>query len=246
MIDAETGLGSRRRWWPSGDTRLLSFMKIRDIGLFIKSARTDARISSLRAAVGNDAAFEAIYLDADPWAASDRRYLYQQRKYDVLDGLLADRTFGEALDIGCGPGHLAAKLARRSTKVLGVDLSQRAVDAAQTNYSALPNLRFARGDIRNLPKDFAGRFDLITIADTLYYLPPPISDHDLKAIVAQCADCLVPGGLLMVCNHFFASFDRDSRVSQRIHDAFFWSAKLSAVSRARRPFYLMSLFERAG
>ncbi len=70
--------------------RSLAFMSPRDIGLFLRSARTDALIAQTRELSGNASAFEAAYAGGDPWASGDPRYFYQRRKYEILLRLLPD------------------------------------------------------------------------------------------------------------------------------------------------------------
>ena len=44
---------------------------------------------------------------------------------DAVDLRLLDRCAGPTLDLGCGPGRLAAALAGRGVPALGVDVSAR-------------------------------------------------------------------------------------------------------------------------
>jgi SAM-dependent methyltransferase len=55
--------------------------------------------------------------DVDRWIADP----------DPADLRLLDRCTGPTLDLGCGPGRLAAELARRGVPALGVDVSAHAV-----------------------------------------------------------------------------------------------------------------------
>ena len=222
------------------------FMSPRDIGLFLRSARTDSAIAQTRRRDGDEAAFDAAYAGGDPWASGDNRYLYQRRKYDVIAALLpAGRRFGRALDLGTGLGLLARRIAGRADSVLGLDISQSAVDGARRRHAGVGNLRFDRGDVRDLPVEMDGRFDLVVIADTLYYLPQPISDAVLKATALRAAALLAPGGICLLANHYFFSADSDSRLSRRIHDAFAWSPGFQVQSEHRRPFYLVSVLGKA-
>jgi SAM-dependent methyltransferase len=221
--------------------RSLAFMSPRDIGLFLRSARTDALIAQTRELSGNASAFEAAYAGGDPWASGDPRYFYQRRKYEILLRLLPDTWYARVLDLGCGLGHFTRCLAARSDEVIGVDIAQSAVDQAGKLHADIPNLHFLQGDILALPSLPDSGFDLIILADTMYYLPPPIEDRILKELARRTARLLRPGGLLLLCNHFFFSADRDSRLSRRIHDAFSWSSDLDLQKTYRRPFYLVSL-----
>jgi SAM-dependent methyltransferase len=223
--------------------RSFAFMSPRDIGLFLRSARTDYTIAKTRASDGDRAAFDAAYDGGDPWASGDSRYLYQRRKYEVLAALLpVGRQFGEVLDLGTGLGLLAERVAGRSAAVLGLDISQSAVADARIRHAGITNLQFEQGDVRDLPATMNGRFDLVMIADTLYYLQRPITDAVLKAMALRIATLLAPGGLCLLANHyFFSSAGTDSRLSRRIHDAFAWSPGFQVTSEHRRPFYLVSL-----
>ncbi len=55
---------------------------------------------------------------------------------------------GLVLDVGCGPGRVAADLARAELEVLGIDISAQMIDAAR---KAHPDLAFEVGSLTNLP-----------------------------------------------------------------------------------------------
>lgn len=214
------------------------FMSWRDIGLFRKSARTDAAIARLR----GRAAFEAAYTDLDPWASADPAYRYQRRKYEVLLSLLPDRPYRAALDVGCGVGLMSRMLAGRAETVLGLDVAQRAVDTATVAAAGMPGVRFEQADILDLSASLDGQFDLLILADTLYYLRP-LDDRLLKHLALRTSRLLAPGGVCLLANHFFSGADGDSRLSRRIHRAFTWSPGYTILSAHRRPFYLVSIMQ---
>ena len=214
----------------------------RDIALFLRSARTDASIERTRATSGGRAAFEAAYSgQSDPWASGDARYRYQSHKYAGLMACLPPgRRFANALDIGSGIGALSRALAEVADDVLGLDIAQAAVDRARVLASGRPNLRFAQGDATDLPHTLDGQFDLVVVADTLYYLDQT-DDVSLKAMATRISALLRPGGLCLIANHFFFAADPDSRLSRRIHNAFTWSPYFQVVAQHRRAFYLATL-----
>lgn len=232
------------RFVPQGWPRLP--IAPRDIGLFLHSARTDARVRRLMPKLGNTATFDIIYQGHDPWASADARYTYQRRKYEALSGMLAGRRYNNVLDLGSGLGDLARLLADCSERVLGLDISQVALDRASGRHQAVSNLRFAQADVLNLPAHYDGAFDLVMVADMLYYLPQPIEDSTLKQLATRLAQLLQPGGTLLLANHFFFAADPDSRLSRRIHQAFAWSPSFQVISEHRRPFFLASLLAPAG
>ncbi len=222
-------------------------MSPRDIGLFVRSARTDAEIARVRRTEGARAAFEAAYAgNGDPWASADTRYLYQRFKYEGIMALLPPgRRFARAIDLGSGVGALAAALTTVADEVLGIDIAQSAVDRAAALSLTRPGLRFQQGDVTALDPSLDGLFDLVVVADTLYYLDA-VDDFSLKTVVARIARLLAPGGLCLVANHYFFAGDRDSRLSRRIQDAFTWSPCFALLSAQRRPFYLASLLQKSG
>ena len=215
------------------------FISWRDLPLFVRSARTDATLRRRMEAGPARAAFEAAYEEADdPWASADPRYRYQSRKYEgMLACLPAGRRFSRALDLGCGLGLLAARLAARADAVVGIDLAQSALDRAARRTRHLPQLTYRQADIAALPDDLDGRFDLVVVADTLYYLARPIADATLLKMTARLSRLLAPGGLLLLANHWFFGLDAESKLTSRIHAAFRTCPSLTPRLSARRFFY---------
>jgi SAM-dependent methyltransferase len=214
----------------------------RDVGLFVTSARTDAKIARVRRKEGCKAAFEAVYRERDdPWASASPRYRYQGLKYDRLVALLPRKRFINALDLGCGIGLLSQKLAQRADRVLGLDIAPAAIEHARRRGAAFENLAFEPGDILNLPSSLDGKFDLVVVADVLYYLSP-LDEGVLRTVVRRIADLLTPGGTCLLANHFFFAADPDSQVSRKIHRAFADCPRFSTISEHRRAFFLATLF----
>jgi predicted TPR repeat methyltransferase len=217
------------------------FMLPRDVGLFLQGARTDAQIARVQQDQGSRAAFEAAYADsADPWASASTHYRYQSVKYDKLIALLPQRRFANVLDLGCGLGLLSQKLAKLAENVVGMDLATSALHHARRRAAAFSNLEFTFGDILDLPRVLDRRFDLIVVADVLYYLSP-LDEGVLQTVAARIADLLSPGGTCLLANHYFFSADAESRVSRRIHRAFSTCPRFATVSEHRRPFFLATL-----
>jgi SAM-dependent methyltransferase len=220
-----------------------TFILPRDFSLFLVSARTDAAIERTRAKLGARAAFEEAYTRShDPWRSAAPRYRYQQLKYEQIMALLPAGRFRRVLDLGCGLGLLSQRLAQRSDAVLGLDVAAAAVGHARERAAGIANVSFEQADILDLPASLDAAFDLVVVADTLYYLSP-LGDDLLKTLSARLARLLAPGGVLLLANHFFFSADPDSRLTRRIHDAFTWSPHLSATGHHRRSFFLATLLE---
>jgi SAM-dependent methyltransferase len=93
------------------------------------------------------------------------------------------------LDLGCGPGSLAVRLLDRLPRatVIGIDADPVSLALGQAAYSGWSaRLNLAR------PADAA------VSTTALHWLP----EHDLRAMYAELATVLGPGGLLLDGDHF--------------------------------------------
>jgi predicted TPR repeat methyltransferase len=124
--------------------------------------------------------------------------------------LLPSRRYKRALDLGCGLGNLTRRLGKHADHVLGIDLSHVAIAQATRETTEQSNLQFQQGDALNLSRDLDNGFDLVVIADTLYYLSP-LSDEVLQTVRERVAQLLVPGGILFLVNHFVLNLDHEAR-----------------------------------
>ena len=99
-----------------------------------------------------------------------------------------------SLDIGCGTGSFARRLAARSEHVLALDLSPEMIRIARERSANFSNIDFRLADVLNLP--FAAEhFDCIATVATLHHLPPAEMLLKMKA-------ALKPGGVLLILDLF--------------------------------------------
>jgi ubiquinone/menaquinone biosynthesis C-methylase UbiE len=97
------------------------------------------------------------------------------------------------LDLGCGTGRIAGRMAEAwpGVAVTGLDLFEGHLARARHDFPAtrLPNLRFVQGDARatGLP---AGGFDAVVIRHMLQAIPQP------QQVLEEAVRLLAPGGLL--------------------------------------------------
>jgi SAM-dependent methyltransferase len=220
------------------------FMSLRDIGFWIRSARADAHLARLERLHGTEKAFDLLYSQSpDPWGANVVGYRYQRLKYEKLLLLLPKRHYETALDIGCGQGYFTRRLATCAESVLGIELSSVGVANAQQLSTDYANVAFQQGDVRSLRPALDRQFDLIVLADVLYYLSP-LTDAVLKSVSDDIDRLLKPDGILLIANHFFFDFDAQSRHVREIHDSFRWSQSLERVEESRHPFFLASILKK--
>lgn len=94
------------------------------------------------------------------------------------------------LDIGCGNGKMLGYLQQKTgAYIYGFDYSGQAIETARTLFPI--NSQFEDGIIGEI--DFpAGKFDLITSMDTMYFA------KDMTAFIAQIKKWLKPCGVLFV------------------------------------------------
>ena len=100
---------------------------------------------------------------------------------------------GRVLDVGCGPGHATAALARAlpRAQVTGLDLSPRAIALAEAAHAREPNAHFRVGDAMTLP--FAdGTFDVVMSTASIKHWP------DAERGVREALRVLAPGGMLVL------------------------------------------------
>ena len=104
------------------------------------------------------------------WDASlyDDKHSFVWKMAEGLLELLAPLPDEKILDIGCGTGHLAAKISESGAEVTGVDRSPEMIRQARAAY---PRVRFEVGDATNIPLD--SEFDAVFSNATLHWIKEP-------------------------------------------------------------------------
>jgi SAM-dependent methyltransferase len=112
------------------------------------------------------------------------------------------------LDVSCGIGTVAARLARRGWTVVGLDAVSHLVGVARRHHrdSGL-SLSFHHADLARDPLPTTGAFDALVSMHTLYWHPDP------AAMLAACRRVLKPGG-----HAVFLTYDRPARVLRTFGD----------------------------
>lgn len=122
------------------------------------------------------------------------------RKAHTMVAVLAEEIGGRLrnaalLNLGCSAGLIDEALAPHLGSVIGVDIDDRAIAAAQARCS-LPNLQFAVGDAMDLHLPDAS-FDVVICSQVYEHVP------DAERMMAEIHRVLKPGG---VC--YFAATSR--------------------------------------
>jgi SAM-dependent methyltransferase len=102
------------------------------------------------------------------------------------------RDLVDLVDLGCGTGKGALRLAAQGFTVTGIDLSPEMIRMAAAKPGA-DKVRFLTGDLRELPE--VGPFDVgVTLGEPLNYLA---DEDELLAAFRGVARLLRPGGLFV-------------------------------------------------
>ena len=122
----------------------------------------------------------AIYDHFNRWSAGDDFYLD-----------LARESGGTVLDLGCGTGMLACRIADEGLDVVGVDPAEAMLRVARAR-PGTGKVTWVRSDGQSL--DLPQRFDLVYI--TGHAFQALLTDEDVVAVLANVARHLAPDGRL--------------------------------------------------
>ncbi|MER6316353.1 methyltransferase domain-containing protein [Streptomyces sp. NPDC001581] len=119
----------------------------------------------------------------------------QVRLTDRLVDLLNPRSDEYVLDVGCGTGHPAIRLAQRTgARVLGVSVSSSQVagaTAASNSAGLSTRVEFVQADAMKLPYE-AGTFDAAWAIEMLFHVP------DRLHVLREIRRTLKPGGRMVL------------------------------------------------
>jgi len=121
-----------------------------------------------------------------------------ERQGKVLDALIQAELSGarSVLDCSCGIGTQAIGLARRGYRVVGTDISKRAIERARREARRLgTEASFAFADFRDLSR-IDGEFDVVISCDNA--VPHLLDADDVPKALGQMRGKLRPGGLLVI------------------------------------------------
>ena len=135
-------------------------------------------------------AYDALYRDKD-----------YDAECDVLERAFAERADGpvrRVLDVGCGTGGHALRLARRGYAVVGIDRSVAMLTHARASAEPGLDASFVEGDLRDVPAALGpgtAPFDAaVVMFAVLGYLT---ETADIRAALAGLRSALRPGGVLV-------------------------------------------------
>lgn len=152
--------------------------------------------------------------DPDPYSRVAYRRLIAwpqriEREWPTIERVLSSGPSRRVLDLGCGPGEHARRLAAEGFEVVGLDASAAMLDQALEE-PVPPNLSFVRGDLRDLAALTEGSFGAaICLGNTLPHLK---TREELERMAGGLRERLLPGAplLLQILNYdrIFAAGER--------------------------------------
>ncbi len=149
-------------------------------------------------------------MNADGWLEDTRTSYdtvavsYADQVRDALDrapylrsalALFADmvRGGGPVADVGCGPGHVTARLHELGVDAFGIDLSHAMIDLARRDH---PGLRFEVGSMTDLPLAGASLAGLLAFCSLIH-----IPDETVPSVFGHFRRVLQPSGPVLLGFH---------------------------------------------
>jgi len=99
--------------------------------------------------------------DIDPWYCSDLRETAKK----IHTVILSDMNWSYILDYGCGKGAFTHTLKKNNNRVIGVDVSQNAINKAKNMYGHLVEFSTLIDE-----ESLGGGYDLIVCLEVLSYI----------------------------------------------------------------------------
>jgi len=152
----------------------------------------------------------------------------------LLDTLSELASQGPVVDIGCGPGHVAAYLSRRGGPVIGVDISPRMCVLASREVG----VPAAAGDMSALPIAPSSVAGIVCL-----YAVVHLDFAERASAYAEFARALRPGGHALVAFHVF---DDDTVAGEAKTRTQWWGHEVNLAFRFLDPTVELDALARAG
>ncbi len=171
------------------------------------------------------------------------------RYADAIGGELAPKVLDRALlaafvelteggtiaDVGCGPGHVAAWLAARGARVVGVDLSEGMIEVARSRH---PGPEYRVGSMLALPLDDGGLRGALALYAIIH-----LDDAERELAMRELARVLEPNGWLLLAFHVA---DAEHRPGDVLHLTEWMGEAVDVRFRFLAPDAIVASLEAAG
>lgn len=157
----------------------------------------------------------------------------------LLDRVAADAGTRPVVEVGCGPGHVTAYLARRGARSHGIDLSPGMVAEARRRF---PDGSYEVGDLRRLMRPTTGDGWGVVLA---WYSLIHLAQSEIPAALAALVRPVHSGGRLVLALHAGAGirhtdtwFDVEVDLDVVLHDPGFVRSAAEAAGLTDLEWYL--------
>jgi LmbE family N-acetylglucosaminyl deacetylase/protein-L-isoaspartate O-methyltransferase len=188
------------------------------------------------AAPATEATFDRTHARrADPWRVTTR--WYERRKRALTVASLPRERYGRVLEVGCSIGVLTGDLAPAADRLLALDVSSVAVQAARERLANLPHVTVDQADAAaDYPE---GTFDLVVLSEVGYYLAPDAFGRLVDAIV----DGLAEDGDVVAC-HWLQPEGDFRQGADDVHARLAGDPRLHRVSHHVEDDFVLDVFSR--
>lgn len=134
----------------------------------------------------------------DPF--SYRTSSYERARLDAMEAAAVSGAATRVLEVGCAEGDFTERLLKIGAEVTAVDISPVAIARARRRLGG--RALFVEADIRQWSPPGGRSYDLIVLADVLYYLDKPLVRARFEEFFAAVCAWLAPGGRLLLAHAF--------------------------------------------
>lgn len=142
--------------------------------------------------------FDDLWRKGDPWDIETAEIT--RRTHQRVVELLGGRRYRRALEIGCGAGAFTARLAQMADAVLALDVAPVAIDRARGRGLDPARVEFRVADIMLYDAQAEGPWDLVVMAEMIYFLGWLHSFFDVAWLASQLFAATTPDGRLVLAN----------------------------------------------
>jgi SAM-dependent methyltransferase len=125
---------------------------------------------------------------------ASRRRVWIDRQVAWIHGTLLGGRAVRILDLGCGPGFYAHRLAGLGHRCHGIDIGPASIAHARQHNPAPERCTFARGDLREVSFGDSHQYELIMM---IYGELNVFAPDEVRSLLRRASTSLVPGGRLI-------------------------------------------------
>jgi ubiquinone/menaquinone biosynthesis C-methylase UbiE len=121
--------------------------------------------------------------------------VFSLERFLIMREIRRDQPAGLVLDIGCGPGFLAAEVSRRFSagRVIALDINRSMLEIARKRWSGSRNgnLEFLAGDVQHLPLADGSVDYIISSLSLHHWQDAPAAFREIQRVLRPGGRCLI-------------------------------------------------------